>query len=475
MRRLLARLSVRRWSLRARLLAAVVGLVAAALATTGTVGITLLRSYLMHQVDQQLAIGAKVLDRPVQAPLPAPPQTRVAVQLPTPYWFTEIETGGAVIHQRGGPGAPGVAGPDLSRLTAAKVSAEQGKAFTVPSVQGGSGYRVRAAVTPDGNISTIALSLQSADATVHQLTMITWAVALGVLAVLLVLATIAVRVGLRPLDDVEHTAEEIAAGDLSRRVPEGSPRTEIGRLSRTFNGMLAQIESAFAARARSEATLRQFVADASHELRTPLTTVRGYAELARRGALADPPAQRHAMRRIEAEATRMGGLVDDLLLLAHLDQRRTLNVETVDLGSLTADAVADARVRDPDRPIEYIGPAEPVSVKVDADRFRQVLANLIGNALVHTPDGTPVHLTLSSNESHARLIVADKGPGLPPEQVARLFERFYRADPSRSRARGGSGLGLAIVEAVVHASGGTVCCASAPGSGTSFEVRLPIS
>src|SRR5262249_35168556 len=184
----------------------------------------------------------------------------------------------------------------------------------------------------------------------------TWAVALGVLAVLLVLATVAVRVGLRPLDDVEHTAEEIAAGDLSRRVPEGSPRTEIGRLSRTFNGMLAQIESAFAARAHSEATLRQFVAAASHELRTPLTTVRGYAELARRGALADPPAQRHAMRRIEAEATRMGGLVDDLLLLAHLDQRRPLNVETVDLGSLTADAVADARVRDPDRPIDYIRP-----------------------------------------------------------------------------------------------------------------------
>ncbi|HEY3089065.1 MAG TPA: HAMP domain-containing sensor histidine kinase [Jatrophihabitantaceae bacterium] len=473
MRKLLGRLSVRRWSLRARLLAAVVGLVAVALATTGTVGVTLLRSYLMHQVDQQLAVGARVLDR--ATPLPEPPPTRVATQLPTPYWFTEIGTGGAVLHQRGGPGAPGVAGPDLSGVTAAKVSAEGGKAFTVPSNQGGSGYRVRAAVRPDGTISTIALSLQSADATVHQLTMITLAVALGVLAVLLVLATIAVRVGLRPLDVVEHTAEDIAAGDLSRRVPEGSPRTEIGRLSRTFNGMLAQIESAFAARAHSEATLRQFVADASHELRTPLTTVRGYAELARKGALPDPPAQRHAMRRIEAEATRMGGLVDDLLLLAHLDQRRPLHVETADVGVLTADAVADARVRDPDRPIDHTGPAEPVFVRVDADRLRQVLANLVGNALVHTPSGTPVQVTLSRNGTHAQLVVADKGPGLPPEQVARLFERFYRADPSRSRARGGSGLGLAIVEAVVQASGGTVSCTSAPGAGTSFEVRLPIS
>jgi two-component system OmpR family sensor kinase len=475
MRELLARLSVRRWSLRARLLAAVLGLVAVALATTGTVGITLLHSYLMHQVDQQLEVGARVLDRPAPVPAPVPPQTRSAIQLPTPYWFTEIATGGAVLRQRGGPGAPGIAGPDLSRLTPAKVNAEQGKAFTVPSIQGGSGYRVRAVARPDGSISTIALSLQSADATVHRLTTITVAVTLGVLAVLLVLATIAVRVGLRPLDVVEHTAEDIAAGDLSRRVPEGSPRTEIGRLSRTFNGMLAQIESAFAARAHSEATLRQFVADASHELRTPLTTVRGYAELARKGALPDPAAQRHAMRRIEAEATRMGGLVDDLLLLAHLDQRRPLNVETADLGALTADAVADARVRDPDRPIEYAGPAEPVLVNVDADRFRQVLANLVGNALVHTPAGTPVHVTLSRNGTHARLVVTDKGPGLPPEQVARLFERFYRADPSRSRARGGSGLGLAIVEAVVQASGGTVSCTSAPGAGTSFEVQVPIS
>jgi two-component system, OmpR family, sensor kinase len=473
MRGLLARLSVRRWSLRARLLAAVVGLVAVALATTGTVGVTLLRSYLMHQVDQQLAIGARVLERP--EPVPVPPPAKVTVQLPTPYWFTEIATGGTVLHQRGGPGAPDIAGPDLSGLTAAKVSAEEGKAFTVPAIQGGSGYRVRAAVRPDGTISTIALSLQSADATVHRLTAITLAVALGVLAVLLVLATIAVHLGLRPLDVVEHTAEDIAAGDLSRRVPEGSPRTEIGRLSRTFNGMLANLESAFAARAHSEATLRQFVADASHELRTPLTTVRGYAELARRGALPDAPAQRHAMRRIEAEATRMGRLVDDLLLLAHLDQRRPLNVETADLGVLTADAVADARVRDPHRPIDYTGPAEPVLVNVDADRFRQVLANLVGNALVHTPEGTPVHVTLSWNRTHARLVVTDKGPGLPPEQVARLFERFYRADPSRSRARGGSGLGLAIVEAVVAASGGRVSCTSAPGAGTSFEVQLPIS
>lgn len=473
MRTLAARLSVRHWSLRARLLAAVVGLVAVALATTGTVGVTLLRSYLVHQVDQQLQVGARVLERGPQVPVP--PQAKAVIQLPTPFWYTELAPGGAVLRQRGGPGAPDVAAPDLSGLTTSKVYAEDGKAFTVPSTTSGSAFRVRAAVRPDGTISTLALPLQSVDATVHRLTTITWAVALGVLAVLLILATIAVRVGLRPLDVVERTAEDIAAGDLSRRVPEGPARTEIGRLSRRFNAMLAQIESAFAARAHSEATLRQFVADASHELRTPLTTVRGYAELARKGALPDASAQRHAMLRIEAEATRMSRLVDDLLLLAHLDQRRPLNVEIVDLSALTADAVADARVREPDRPIDYAGPAEPVFVAADADRLRQVLANLVGNALVHTPDETPVRVGLSRDGTQARLVVADKGPGLPPEQVARLFERFYRADPSRSRARGGSGLGLAIVEAVVQASGGTVGCVSAPGAGTSFEVRLPIA
>jgi two-component system OmpR family sensor kinase len=237
--------------------------------------------------------------------------------------------------------------------------------------------------------------------------------------------------------------------------------------------MLAQIESAFAAREHSETALRQFIADASHELRTPLTTVRGYAELARKGALADEDAQIHAMGRIEAEASRMGGLVDDLLLLAYLDQERPLKLAKVDLGALTADAVADARVRAPGRLIDYAGPNGPLFVDVDADRIRQVLANLLGNAVTHTPDGTRVHVVLRRDGDRVRLEVADEGPGLHPEQVARLFERFYRVDPSRSRARGGSGLGLAIVEAIVHASHGAVACTSAVGTGTSFVVTLP--
>jgi two-component system OmpR family sensor kinase len=303
--------------------------------------------------------------------------------------------------------------------------------------------------------------------------MITWLVALMVLAVLIALAILAVRIGLQPLETVERTAEEIAAGDLSRRVPPGPAGTEIGRLSNTLNAMLGQIESAFAAREQSEAALRRFIADASHELRTPLTTIRGYAELARKGALADDDARNRATGRIEAEAVRMGGLVDDLLLLAYLDQERPLSSSRVDLRKLTADAVADARVRAPERPIEFTGPPDALFVEVDADRIRQVLANLLTNALTHTPNGTPVHVSLHREGDRVRLEVADDGPGLRPAEVERLFERFYRVDPSRSRSRGGSGLGLAIVQAIVHASRGAVSCTSAVGVGTSFVVTLP--
>jgi two-component system OmpR family sensor kinase len=297
---------------------------------------------------------------------------------------------------------------------------------------------------------------------------------------LLVLGSFAVRVALRPLEAVERTAEEIAEGDLSRRVPVARGTTEIGRLATTLNVMLGKVEAAFQAQHYSETTLRQFVADASHELRTPLTAIRGYAELDRKGALVDAAARDHAMRRIESEATRMGVLVDDLLLLAHLDQQRPLDVSTVDLAVLLTEGVADARAQDPDRPIEFHPPDEPVLVDVDADRFRQVVANLLGNAIAHTPSGTGVTVTLTvtpaTADGRAVFTVADDGPGLTADQVSRLFERFYRADPSRTRRGrgGGSGLGLSIVQSVVAASHGAVEAASEPGRGTTFTVSLPV-
>lgn len=474
-RRLGGRLSVRRWSLRARLLVGVVALAAVGLVVTGSVGTALLRSYLVQQFDDQLVAGEVALSGPLIGRGPGPLPANSNTQLPTPYVFTELDANGVVKQRLGGPSPNSARLPDLSGVDTAKVRREAGTAFTVPAVGGGSGFRVRAVERSDGSgAGTVAVSLQSVDAAVHRLELITWLVALGVLAGLVVLGSLVVRVALRPLDAVERTAEDISVGDLSRRVPPGRAGTEIGRLSGTLNGMLAKIESAFDAREHSETTLRQFVADASHELRTPLTTIRGYAELARKGAFEDAAAQQRAMVRLESEAARMGGLVDDLLLLADLDQQRPLNVTQVDLAALAADSVADARARDPRRRIDFTVLDSPIEVDVDADRFRQVIANLLGNALIHTTPGTPVHVSLTSTNGCARLVVSDDGPGLPPDQLARLFERFYRADTSRTRARGGSGLGLAIVHAVVVACGGTVVATSGDRGGTAFAVTLPL-
>jgi two-component system OmpR family sensor kinase len=292
----------------------------------------------------------------------------------------------------------------------------------------------------------------------------------------------AVRSSLRPLAEVEATAAGIAAGDLSRRVPERDPRTEVGRLGRALNGMLTQIESAFMARSSSEAAaraseerMRRFVADASHELRTPLTSIRGFAELYRQGAVRDPAEVARLLRRVEDEAARMGLLVDDLLLLARLDQQRPLERRPVDLLAVATDAVADARAVAPDRHVSLrvVGDRAPV-VAGDEPRLRQVVGNLVTNALTHTPPGTPVAVIVGTEGSSAVLDVTDEGPGLAHDDAQRVFERFYRADAARSRSSGGTGLGLSIVAALVAAHGGTVRLDTAPGAGAAFRVRLPL-
>ncbi|HVU90997.1 MAG TPA: HAMP domain-containing sensor histidine kinase [Jatrophihabitans sp.] len=476
LRRGAARLAAGRWSLRTRLVAAAVGLSAVALTIAGFAGVTLLHNYLLRQVDAQLraGVGAGVrisTDGPTRPPLPPEQRRR---QLPTPLVFTVLDASGRIRNRAGGSLAGDSAVPDLRGLTLAQVTAKHGRAFTVPATNGSADFRVRAQPLADGSGSmAVAISLHSVDQTVGRLRTITLVTAAIVLTALIAVAVVAVRIGLRPLRAVERTAARIAGGDLSQRVPPGPPGTEVGRLAGAVNDMLAQIEANFAARAHGEETLRQFVADASHELRTPLTTVRGYAELVRRGALPDEQSAEHAMRRIEAEATRMSRLVDDLLLLAYLDQQRPLHRAPVDLRQLVGEAVADARARDPQRPIDATLPGRAVVVDGDADRLRQVLGNVLGNALTHTPPGTPVRVGLAERDAEVELTVADDGPGLAPEQASRVFERFYRADPGRSRARGGSGLGLAIVAAVVAASGGRVACASAPGAGTTITVTLP--
>jgi two-component system OmpR family sensor kinase len=293
-----------------------------------------------------------------------------------------------------------------------------------------------------------------------------------------------VRNSLRPLTEVEHTARAIAAGDLSQRVPEGSERTEVGRLSAALNGMLARIESSFRAQQASEAQarasedrMRRFVADASHELRTPLTSIRGFAELYRQGAVRSPEDTRRLMQRIESEGARMGLLVEDLLQLARLDQQRPLTIVPVDLAEIAGDAVHDARAVQPERPISLHLDESLTDVPVvlgDEARLRQVVGNLVTNALTHTPETAKVTVTVAEDADPDVLVirVADEGPGMATADAERVFERFYRADTSRTREAGGTGLGLAIVASLVAAHGGTVDLWTAPGEGAVFTVRL---
>jgi two-component system OmpR family sensor kinase len=272
-----------------------------------------------------------------------------------------------------------------------------------------------------------------------------------------------------------ETAAQIAAGDLSVRVPESAPGTESGELAVALNTMLGTLEGSLAERAASEERLRRFVADASHELRTPVTTIRGYAELYRHGGLGDPAALDDAMRRTEQEAARVGRLVDDMLALARLDEGRPLDVRPVDLAVLAVDAAADARAASPERPIDVELDGSPVAIDGDEDRLRQVVANVVGNALVHTAPDVPVTIRVEHDATSATLSVVDQGQGMTAEVAARVTERFFRADPSRSRHRGGTGLGLSIVDATVSAHGGAVEIDSEPGSGTTVRLTIPLA
>jgi two-component system OmpR family sensor kinase len=338
---------------------------------------------------------------------------------------------------------------------------------------GATGFRVVVAALNSGHgYLVVAVPMNDVVQTLHRLLVIELVATGAVVAGVGGLALVVVRTGLRPLEDIGRTAGAIAAGDLSRRVERAEPRTEVGRLGLSLNAMLAQIQAAFEARQASEGRLRRFVGDASHELRTPLTSIRGYAEMFRRGAADRPDDLAIAMRRIEEESSRMGVLVDDLLLLARLDQGRPLERQPVDLGKVAADAVHDARAVEPDRPIALEAPG-PAVVLGDELRLRQVAANLLANARQHTPPTAAVRVGVRQENGSVVLEVADDGPGLFPEEADKVFERFYRADPSRNRNLGGTGLGLSIVAAVAEAHGGRARVESTPGEGARFWVELP--
>jgi two-component system, OmpR family, sensor kinase len=482
-RRLLARTP-----LQVKLIVAVLALVTVALLLIGLASGAALQGFMVGRLDDQLQAVAR---QPGRGPgevrggperRPGPP-SQFLIQYHDPAGKL-VYTDKALLDEVQPPQVP---------ENSAWLADHAGEPVTVPSAGGGGSWRVLVRETPTGS-KVVAASLAGIDATIRQLRLIDLGVSLVVLAVLAGVGAAIVRASLRPLVEIEQTARAIAAGDLTRRVPDRDPRTEVGRLGRALNTMLAQIESAFGARAASEASarrsedrMRRFVADASHELRTPLTTIRGFAELYRQGGVRDPAELGRLMRRIEDQASRMGLLVEDLLLLARLDQQRPLDRGPVDLLALAAEAVNDARAVAPDRRIELVlgdddgDQGAALVVLGDEQRLRQVLANLVNNALTHTPDGSPVEVRVGGASLDGRpgaaAEVVDHGPGLTPEQAERVFERFYRADPARSHADGGTGtgLGLSIVAALVAVHGGTVGVDSVPGRGTRFRVVLPLA
>jgi two-component system OmpR family sensor kinase len=452
-----------RYPLRVLLVAVVVGLSALGLLVSGLAATRSLQGYLEDRVDDQLVNSLR-----------QPGQLGRALQGPRPDAF------GLIYVQVAGVSSPLPDNVPPPRIpTTARTD---GHPFTVRAITGDTRWRVIETFNTNGDVLAVAVPLDEVQRTVRRLVAIESVVGLIVLGLLGAAAFAVVRQSLRPLVEVERAAEQVAAGDLTQRVPAGDTRTEVGSLAESFNAMVAQLETAFATTAaseaearRSEEKMRRFVGDASHELRTPLTSIRGFAELYRQGALPAQADVERAMSRVESEASRMGLLVEDLLLLARLDQQRPLEHNPVDLLSLARDAVVDAQAVEPGRSIalEVVAGGPPPVVSGDSARLRQVFGNLIGNALTHTTGAVEVRVSTVSGA--AVVDVVDHGPGIAEEERGRVFERFYRADTSRARASGGTGLGLSIVAALVTAHDGTVDVLDTPDGGATFRITLPLA
>ena len=463
-------------SLRSQLVAIIMALLIVALTATGTGTLTLLHSYLVGQVDNKLYAAVSIAGKqrsftPLQAPSPVPTDYSLTLFTPgeEPYPFG----GDAEIR------------PDISSISVDEAQRRDGKPYQVRGTDGQNWRVVAVTVLNSGRLAVvvIGLPLQSVDDVLKHATLVICGAGLLTLLLASLIASWTVSRSFRPLARVEKTAAAIAAGDLSRRVEIENSYTEVGRLGNSLNAMLAHIETAFAARTASEAKMRRFAADASHELRTPLVTIRGFSELYRHGALATDEDVATAMGRIESEAKRMGSMVEDLLLLARLDEQRPLQKKPVDLQLIAHDAVVDTRASDRSRTVSLVGldggPAGPAPVLGDEAKLRQVVGNLLGNVLRYTPEGSPIELAVGVRRSGggqalAVIEVRDHGPGISEEDAAKVFERFYRADTSRTRETGGSGLGLAIVAAIVGAHGGSVRVEKTDGGGATLVVGLPV-
>lgn len=465
-------------SLRGRLLIGVMTLVVLGLLIFDIATYATMQSFLLSRVDSQLSLGRAVAVRALGGPAEGP-GSGSATEFPTGTVIMLVAPDGTVLTTRvSGPAftAPSPARPVLPKSLPNAGIDRVGAAYDVAGTGGVATFRM--IDWPEdsfaGDFVVFAIPIDDVQSTLSQLLVQEVLISLGVVATTAILALLIIRIGLRPLQKMGAVAQDIAAGDLTKRVEPATPKTEIGRLGLALNGMLSQIEAAFAERTESNNRLRRFIADASHELRTPLTSIRGYSEMLRRGANESPNDAELARRRIEEESVRMSTLVDDMLLIARLDQGRPLERKPVDLQAIAADAAADARAVAPQRQITLTAPG-PVVVEGDDLRLRQVVGNLVRNALVHTPQQTAIEIGVSTSNGTGRMSVADHGPGLQAKETERIFEPFYRADPSRSRDSGGAGLGLSIVSAVVSAHGGQVNVKETNGGGVTFEVDLPLA
>ena len=468
-------------SLRNRLTIGVLVLSAIGFVGAGVGSQALLRNYLIHQVDDQLlSVVAGTQERLDRAGIAsdadgdeersaqsATPLNRV----PTSISVTVLDPFGNLVGGLGGDFNSNQITDYVKGLLPGQVAAYGSKPFTIEAP--GADFRVATTVLPSSLGSVIvAQSLADFDKTTHQIAVVFLLIGGLVLLFIAFASRQVIKVGMRPLERIEETAEKIAAGDLSARLDNYEPETEVGRLSTSLNIMLSRIEEAFDARMRSEDKLRRFVADASHELRTPLTAIRGFAELHRQGAVPDGEKTNELISRIEKESMRMGYLVEDLLMLARMDQSRELVIADVDLSALLQEAVTSAQAAGPDHAITT-NIASGITTKGDADKIYQVVTNLLANARAHTPAGSAITVTVAKDGSDSLVTIADNGPGLSAEDQARIFERFYRVDSSRQRnSKDGSGLGLSIVDAVMRAHGGDVTVASELGKGAAFTLRF---
>jgi two-component system OmpR family sensor kinase len=483
------------WSLRSRLtigivLLSAIGFMAIFFGTSAA-----LKGYLVNQIDDQLmsvAGGTSVrLDRGAaiqrendedeihegnrhgreNSTISPQPLQRI----PTTLSVTLLDPNGLIKGSLGGDLATSQIADYVAGFTNSDALSVASEPFNIDAT--GSDFRALAIVLPTtGDTLIVAQSLEAVDKTQSRLLNLFFLVGALVLLLIAIASRYVIKIGMRPLENVERTAEQIASGDLSARLPDTKPNTEVGRLVTSLNTMLTRIEESFTARSESEGRLRRFVADASHELRTPLTAIRGFAELHRQGAVKEGSETKDLIARIERESLRMSSLVEDLLTLARLDQGPKMEIKPVNLTEVISDAVASARAAGPEHPITF-EESDEIFALGDSNRIHQVVANLLANARVHTPAGTAIKVAISQGEKEVLVSVSDNGPGLSDNDREKIFERFYRVDASRQRSNGadGSGLGLSIVDAVMRAHGGHVSVDSKLGNGATFTLHFPLA